>query len=113
MFPAKKNHLPYFNVQDFFSAYREHHRRNGDANLCASYTVFLDAFHSVEGTVSFRHGKGAFPTCEFCNVVEHMLQKSKNARESTPDGEDVLSSDAITMLAEMMVLHRKQQSKCC
>jgi hypothetical protein len=112
VFPAKKNHLPYFNVQDFFSAYREHHRRNGDANLCASYTVFLDAFHSVEGTVSFRHGKGAFPTCEFCNVVEHMLQKSKNAQETYLDGEDVLSSDAITMLAEMMVLHRKQQSKC-
>ena len=49
-----------------------------------------------------------FPTFEFFNVVEHMLKKS---REAELGSENALSTDAVEMLAQVMILNREQQGE--
>jgi len=91
-----------------YSAYVVEYRVKGLEAQCASYATFDRAFQEKRGSIAFRHGKGGFPTCEFCNVVEHMLKKS---READLGSQDALSTDAVEMLAQVMILHREQQGE--
>jgi len=60
----------------------------------------------VRKKTAFRHSKGAFQTCEFCNICRHLIAKSKSLDDNDPDK---LTPDAIQLVAEMMVLHRAKQ----
>lgn len=106
-FLVGKKFVPYFSVQEMHSSYILHFRMLGADRLCASYATFCEVYHVHMLTIKMRNAKGAFPTCEFCNTVEHMLKKS---RESTDEGHK-LSGAAQQLLLEMMILHRQQQNE--
>jgi hypothetical protein len=50
--------------------------------------------------------QGAFPTCEFCNLIEHLLKS-----RCSGDKKDSVSEEAIDMLHEMRLLHIEQQGE--
>lgn len=89
-----------------YATYKFEHQAAGDASRIASYPVFRTAFSTQEKKTAFRHSKGAFQTCEFCNICRHLIAKSKSLDDNDPDK---LTPDAIQLVAEMMVLHRAKQ----
>ena len=101
--------MSFFNINEMYGSYRMQHQAARDEFLCASYPVFRTAYASLgNNTIAFRHSKGAFVTCEFCNTIEHLLKKNKALDDNDPDK---LGPDAIQLVAELMVLHRAKQSK--